>query len=375
MMSENGKASGPDTEKIAPAGADQPSDDMADDTTAAEQTEDTEASEDAASPRKKKRFGPWLFLLLIFIGLPLAWFFSPPEMQQQADDVLTQFMAQVTPQHTAKQASTTLPTNEPATGIMQQAETTTPKTIAPETEAPSTSGETAETAASNQPPSQSETTVETDVSEAENMRQGIERLQYELTAVQIENSRLRTQIQARQKQTLSFLLRLLAQPQTRLAQHAELWNDIASLPIDAEGKSLAESMAKLANDNLSLIKTWRQTLIRLADSIPDAVQTDILPKPENKYIAWLIGTFHLRPAANESALMQTTLKHRLLDMEHAFSLGAWPEQKEWRFLMVALHGQFGADAELGLPETELLLPVLREIDMLQQTAAKWLEDL
>jgi len=373
MMSESGKASGPDAEKVAPTSADQPSDDMADDITAAEQTGNTEAGENAASPHKKKRFGPWLFLLLIFIGMPLAWFFSPPEMQQQADDVLTQFMAQVTPQHTAKQASTTLPANEPMTDMMQQSET--PTTAALETEAVSASGETAEPAASNPPPSQIENTVETDISAAENMRQGIERLQYELTAVQIENSSLHAQIQARQKQTLGFLLRLLAQPQTRLAQHAELWNDIASLPIDEEGKTIAESMAKRADDNLNLIKTWQQSLLRLADNIPDAAQTDILPKPENKYITWLIGTFHLRPAANEPALMQASLKHRLLDMEHAFSLGAWPEQKEWRALMAALHDQFGADADLGLPEAELLVPALREINMLHTTADKWLEAL
>ncbi|MDQ6986563.1 MAG: hypothetical protein Q9M25_02020, partial [Mariprofundaceae bacterium] len=50
----------------------------------------------SVAPKRKRRLGPWLFLLLIFFGLPLAWFFSPPQIQRQADDVLTRFIAQIT---------------------------------------------------------------------------------------------------------------------------------------------------------------------------------------------------------------------------------------------------------------------------------------
>ncbi|MDQ6987531.1 MAG: hypothetical protein Q9M25_07000, partial [Mariprofundaceae bacterium] len=284
------------------------------------------------------------------------------------------FIAQITPaRHPAEQTPTPSPrvqASEPASDIGQQTDVSAEKTM-PKSEKSPASDETAESPASGHPPPES--TTATDVSEAANLRQGIQRLQSELTAVQIENNSLREQIQASRKQALRFLLRVLAQPQTRLAQHAELWNTMVSLQIDEERKSVALTMRDLANDNLSLIKTWRQALNRLAESIPEAAQTDILPKPENQYFAWLIGTFHLRPASNESALMQTTLKRQLLDMEHNFSLGIWPDQKKWHALIAALHDQFGADADLGLPDAELLSPALQEIRLLHQTAAKWLE--
>jgi len=377
MMSENSKKTGPEVESAA-TGAEEPVNNLSvdglpvDDTAAGEQTEKKKSGEEnTVSSPQKKRFGPWLFLLLIFIGLPLAWFFSPSEMRQQAHDVLAQFIPQTTPvQHVEQQKPTidsTAQTTEPPVDMVQQPTATTTETVAVE------NAVIPDQHASAIQLSNEHSLTETDASEIENMREGLKRLQRGLAEAQSDNNYLREQMQARQKQTSGILLHLLAQPQTRLAQHAELWNAIASLPIDEERKSVALAMRDLANDNLILIKTWRQALTGLAGRIPAAVQTDILPKPENQYFAWLVGTFHLRPASSESALMQTTLKQQLLDMEHDLSLGIWPNQKKWRALIAALHDQFGADADLGLPDAELLSPALQEINLLHQTAAKWLE--
>ncbi|MDQ6966687.1 MAG: hypothetical protein Q9M23_07180, partial [Mariprofundaceae bacterium] len=48
-----------------------------------------------STPRKKRSIGPWLFLLLIFIGLPAAWLLSPTAVRQQAISLLNQITQQV----------------------------------------------------------------------------------------------------------------------------------------------------------------------------------------------------------------------------------------------------------------------------------------
>jgi len=200
------------------------------------------------------------------------------------------------------------------------------------------------------------------------------RFKSELTNAQLEARTLRTAMQTERKQSLSALLRVLAKPQTQLAQQSEIWAAIATLPgLSDEQKDSATSMAELADKNQKLMQQWQSTLLQLANKIPDAKQADIIPKSENPYFAWLFGTFHLRPAASQSNVLAAQLRVRLLDMARAFGLEAWPKQDEWRTLIADVRQQFGDDVDL--PDPELLPHALQEIALAHKAAAKWLEDL
>lgn len=347
-----------------------------------EPTENAEMAAEA-TPRKKKRLGPWFFLVLIFIGLPAGWFFSPPEIRQQAQDALAELIPRKTMPDAVKQPLT-------ADSAAQTAErapnaTPIPQAISDMPAADNTVIPSSDDIPSPMPQSTSvETDVSTSISDEENMRGEVKRLQAGLAVAQLENKSLRQQMQESQKQTLSILLRMLARPQTRFVQQAELWGDVASLPgLDEQNRVLARHMAELADKNMLLSKNWQKALTRLAERIPEAEEADILPKPENQYFAWLVGNFHLRPAPQQADVLQTGLRHRLMDTAHALSFEMWPEQSKWATLISDVHQRFATDAglsesevpELELPEPELLPHVLQDMAILHKAASKWLEAL
>jgi len=353
---------------------------------------DSPAESTPAASRKKKRLGPWLFLLLIFVGLPAAWLLSPPDMHQQARDALNQIasrthLIQQNTNHPSS-ADSMMPRAEPVASAPEQADGITSEDIQAEPDVTATPSDASvlpgKSAASTSPSNiaassalqarQAEADAISDVSDLDNMRKQIKQLQNSLDTTLAERDALHTQLLASQQRELSSRLQWISRPETRLVQRAELWREIASLPeLSAKDRDRAKPMIKLADDNRAKIEVWRKTLSRLAESIPDTQQQDILPKPENPFLAWLIGTFHLRPAPGKSDLMQASLRHQLMHMEHAFSREDWPTQAEWKTLIADLHEQFGADTDLGLPES--LLPTLRETEILRGTANSWLEAL
>ncbi len=345
-----------------------------------EPTENTEtAAEATPTPRKKKHLGPWFFLVLLFIVLPAGWFLSPPEIRQQAQDVLAEFTPRKTMPETVKQpltvdsAAQTAERTSKATAIPQaisEIAVTDNTVIPPPTdEIPSPGPQTTSVGSD----------VSTSISDEENMRGERKRLQAELAAAQLENKSLRQKMQESQKQTLSILLRILARSQTRFVQQAELWHDVASLPeLDEQNRDLAGRMAELADKNMRLSRNWQKALTRLAERIPEAEEADILPKPENQYFAWLVGNFHLRPAPQQADLLQTGLRHRLMNTAHALSFEVWPEQSKWATLIADVHQRFVTDADLPkseVPNPEVLPHVLQDMATLHKAASKWLEAL
>jgi len=370
MMSENGNKVGLEETAI----------DEVDGIVAESDSVENAEPEVEAAPRKKKHFGRWLFLLFIFIGLPAAWFSMPTEMRQQTQDVLVKFMPQSQTgshpvQSPAESVSTheiAAPASKPEPASQVPAEITdadsnpdahSNDTVAIEDTAPTKPESTAIENASNAA-----------IPATENMQAILNRFKSELTNAQLEARTLRATMQAERKQTLSALLRVLAKPQTKLAQQAEIWTAIASLPgLADEQKDSATSMAELADKNLKLMQQWQNALLRLANQISDTKQADIIPKSENPYFAWLFGTFHLRPVASQSDAQAAQLRGRLLDMARAISLEDWPEQSEWRTLIGDARQQFGDDVDL--PDPEVLPHALLEIALPHKAAAKWLEDL
>ncbi len=353
---------------------------------------DSPAESTPDASRKKKRLGTWLFLLLIFVGLPAAWLLSPPDIRQQARDALNQITSRTyLIQHNINRSSSAdsmMPRAEPVASAPEQADEITSEGIQAEPDVTATPSDASVlreksttstspaniTASSTLQARQAEADAIRDVSDLDNMRKQIKQLQNRLDTTLAERDALHTQLLVSQQRELSSRLQWISRPETRLAQRAELWREIALLPeLSAKDRDRAKQMIKLADDNRAKIEVWRKTLSRLAKSIPDAQQQDILPKPENQFLAWLIGTFHLRPAPGKSDLMQASLRHQLMHMEHAFSREDWPTQAEWKTLIADLHEQFGADTDLGLPES--LLPTLRETEILRETANSWLEAL
>jgi len=312
-----------------------------------------------AAPRKKRRLGPWLFLLLIFVGLPAVWLLAPAEFRQQAVELLNAGKVQLQTKQAAQPISPPIIDSQP-----QIAEVDAPAN-ASDVESEPLVDMVAPT------PLESEAPV---ANAAESMQKEIDRLHTELSGMQAERAQLRRELKTSQTVELRVWLSLLASPDTRLSQRAGIWGELASLAsLHASEQSKAREMSSLLEDARTQLASVGKSLRHLAKSIPDAQQADIIPKPENPYLAWLTGTFHLRPAPGKTEQKTSGLREQLLDMEHALSLEDWPEPSKWRQLLSALGEQFGDDAELDLPES--LRDIIGDIDTTRAEAAVWMEAL
>ncbi len=389
--------------------------------------EGAESTEAADVPRKKSHWGARLFLLLILIGLPVAWFYSPAPLREQAVHWLSHIVHSVQRQihpksaeetaapsdaspsgesvadNTAKPTSTTAPADgapttsgSPASesGLASVSGTPSappaavkPKTetaAAPATQAPvtnpsetaSASRPAAEQAASSTPVSGT-SAVSMPSKQVANLVEQIQQLQEEVTAIQAGQVELRQQLQARQRMELRNRLRWLSRPDAGLAQQAAIWGDIATLPdIDETRRGTAEAMARLAQDDVMHIAAWRRILMNLAEKLPEKLpetrQADVLPKSQNKYLAWLLDAFHLHHAPSESEQQRADLARQAMAMAQALGSGEWPSARGWRDLLAALHKQFRDDTTLGLPES---LDVQQHLASMRKHAATWLEEL
>jgi len=349
----------------------------------------TAAANPAAAPRKKSRLGPWLFLLLIFIGLPAAWLFSPTDTRQQMLGLLQNFTPQIQPPvapahvpdpvaeipQTAPSTETAaiVPLPEPAPKPAPGATEGSPAASVEDTASDISSAISSETN-SMQAVTVAVPPASLDAEQAASLLAAMQQLQGALAAMRTEVAGLQQQFQTRNRQELRSRLRWLARADTRLQQRAVLWSDIASLPnLSAAQLAMTEEMVKLARDDLQHLGAWRKTLTHLAESLTGVPQADILPKSENRYLAWLIDAFHLRPAPAERDIKRADLQRQILAMEHALSTGNWPQASAWRHLLGALRDRFGEDAVLDLPES--VQDVQQHIAIMRDHAADWLENL
>lgn len=367
-----------------------------------------------AEPRKKSRLGPWLFLLLILIGLPAAWYFSPAPQRDQVLHWLGYVVppaqppapvqsAQVKSQPTARAESgetTAESTPEPASPPSQQSASMTATETAPAPNAESAPNSTpqpaAQTATTSSSPSKESTTIAAgeqtaskpavkpvnasgnstgsiSPKQAKALLEQIKQLQAEVAVVQAGQAELHRQMEERQQMELRNRLRWLSRPGISLAQQAAMWSDIAALPeLNNAQRSTAEAMAKLAQDDLLHVAAWRRILTNLAESLPKTQQSDVLPKSQNKYLAWLIDAFHLHHAPAESDQQRAYLARQTLAMAQSLANGDWPTARAWRDLLMALQHQFGDNAKLGLPES---IDVQQHLASMRENAATWLEKL
>ena len=326
--------------------------------------------------KRKRRLGPWLFLLLVFIALPAAWMLSPPEVR----DSLRQRLSDAWPHAQApkpagspngaasadgetEHVSASIRQAAPAAASEQAHEPPRPGGMPAESPAP-------EPAQSGMPPAPQtgEATPETKASEqldAENRR-----LRQAVTQLQTERDELQQKLAGIRKQALALDLQWLARNDTPLNLQGELWRRIAAMPwLSGSDRERAGRLAAKAAEDARKLAAWRAILLRLAQRITPARQADVLPKPADRRFSWLLGDFHLYRAAGDAG--RSDLRRRLLNAARALADEQWPDAVFWRQLLADVQR---LDArQKGLPES--LLPVRRDEEALRAQAADWLKEL
>jgi len=323
---------------------------------------------DTSKPHKKKRVGPWLFLLLVFIGLPAAWLLSPPEFRKQAGELLNAGKAQL------QTIQVTRPTSPPmidkqdqtAEGIAQVEAMSGDDSGA--IEAPrNASGEEPGTSVELAAPASLESTSRT-VDSAELLQEEINRLQGKLNDMQAEREQLTQQLKTSRVIELRVWLGLLASADMRLSQRVEMWSYLASLPsLDESEQKQAREITRTLQLNVTQLADLRKKLKQLGKDIPEKTQADIIPKPENPYLAWLLSAFHLRPAPSTDEMQDIDLKKQLLDIEHALSIEDWPEEGTWRQLLKAVRDKLSDNPRLSKSMDD----IRGGIDSSRKTASDW----
>lgn len=357
----------------------------AEDATVIEETP-TDAPETGSEPEsnehRKSSWLSWLVLILIIGGLAAGWVLMPEKNRQQLTAFVTEQIDQLQPsQQQPSQQQQTEPASEAAPA---------PETInepEPEATIPAPPPETAATlpreipaelpAAAEQPamtkPAEAKPQAATS-KEVGTLMASIDNLTTELHAVRDEQRQLQQSMQAREKLELRANLHRIADSSSRLPQMAADWQDILLLPIlsDAQ-RAQAESMRKLAADDAANIAAWRKQLEHLADSLPIPEHSDVIPKPDNTWLSWLAGQFHLRPAPTAERQALAALHYRLLNAGHALAAESLPDAKSWKALLDDTRTRLGKKVELGLPDS---LDSVHEDKMkMRLLAQNWLEQL
>jgi len=332
-----------------------------------------------AAARKKRSAGPWVLLAIIFIALPAAWVLSPPEIKQQALALLKQSTQQSRATQQASEATQT-PTAT-ASGQVSSEQVVTNQTAAepvatePLTNEPTeiepaeieqTATETPEVAATPAPTAEQQQIAA--------LQDEIARLNDELNSMRSKQAQLARKLNAPETIELRVWLGLLASPEPRLSQRSLMWAYLASRPAlnDAERERAQATAGQLKQAGIKL-GDLRNGLQQLAAGIPETIQANIIPTPENPYFAWLVGTFHLRHAPGPVEQRQSSLRAQLLDMDHALSIEDWPEPRAWRQLANAISDQFGDAAAAEIPGT--LDDIRMDIEASRKQATDWKETL
>jgi len=323
--------------------------------------ENMETPAEKATVRSSSHGKLWLVLLLIVAALPLGWFLLPENTRQKWTDTL---MNRISPAEISDVDIAPAPPPQ-ATPLAPATPTETPpepiQAPAPHIVAPQPSSTPA------MPPAASSEEVEALIT-------AMGELQSSMQMLQDKQVELRQELHARQQLELRTRLRWIANPQSQLVQMASFWQDIALLPMLSESeRNEAETMRKLAADDADKLDAWTARLKRLAATLPVPEHQDIIPKPKNPALAWLIEKFHLRPAPTPEQQALAKLRTKLLNTAHALTVQIWPEHKVWRHLLADLREQFGDDADLALPER--LDNIRKDITAMRAKASSWLENI
>lgn len=212
----------------------------------------------------------------------------------------------------------------------------------------------------------------------------INQLSMQLDRMSAAQQALQNGLKEQQQMNLQVRLRWITDPSSRLPQLQLAWEEISLLPglSDAQ-RSEAVRMHALARSRVQQLKQWQDALHKWADALVTPVHRNILPEPEQPWLAWIVGQFQLRQAPSIEARRLADLRQRLLDAARHLTLEAWPSQAAWQQLQAelllqtrAMREEDGSDEsgaiDTGLPDS--FDAIRADIDTLRRTALQWQQE-
>ncbi|RLL52156.1 hypothetical protein D8Y20_07660 [Mariprofundus sp. EBB-1] len=201
------------------------------------------------------------------------------------------------------------------------------------------------------------------------------------TLSQLEESQqtLQQRLLEQQRMNRQVRLRWIADSDSRLAQMQLAWEEISLLPgLNEQQRQQAVEMHTLARTNVLRLYQWQGNLKKWAEVLSTPVHENVLPTPEQPWLAWIVGQFQLRHAPSQEARRLSDLRGRLLDSARQLTLQTWPDQSAWQRLHAELLLQIKS-MQAGDAKVEIGLPVdfegiQTDINTLRETARQWSSD-
>jgi len=211
----------------------------------------------------------------------------------------------------------------------------------------------------------------------------IKQLRMEMQQLESSQQSLQDGLLEQQQMNRHVRLRWIADPVSRLVQIQLAWEEISLLPgLTDQQRQQAVNMHALARANVQRLQQWLGALSKWADALATPLHVNVLPKPEQAWLAWIVDQFKLRQAPSQEAKGLADLRSRLLELARQLHLEAWPNQAAWQRLHAELllqleamqDGDGRADEmiDTGLPADFESIQI--DIRTLRQTAMQWLHD-
>ena len=249
---------------------------------------------------------------------------------------------------------------------------------APAAKKPETTPGNQQTEAASAAPAESATPLS--AQQAAQLMTAIQQLQDQLQQLRSDNEQLHKALATQQRLDLRSRLRLIADPATRLAQLALLWQDVSLSPVlSADQRNEAISMTAAAREALTQNQQWQQRLdvwiVRLA---APGSGPDLIPHFDHPWLAWLARQFHFRPAPTNGSSGSRVLRQKLIEIRRGMTIESWPDTKVWQPLRAELILINASSAKAGGKTAQLELPnnfkaIRQAVAALHETANRWLE--
>jgi hypothetical protein len=204
----------------------------------------------------------------------------------------------------------------------------------------------------------------------------IDQLRTEMQQLEASQQTLHDGLLEQQQMNTQVRLRWIADPASRLPQMQLAWEEISLLPgLTRDQRELAVEMHALARSDVQRVVSWKANLQRWVEALATPVHADVLPQPQQPWLAWIIGQFQLRQAPSAEARHLMDLRGRLQAAARQLSLESWPTQGAWQSLHAELLLQIkamqgaGDTVETGLPLD--FSSIQHDISTLRRAAQQW----
>ena len=220
--------------------------------------------------------------------------------------------------------------------------------------------------------------------EARILLSAMHQLRIEMQQLETSQRALQYGLIEQQKMNTQVRLRWIADPASRLPQMQLAWEEISLLPgLSDQQRQQAIAMHALARSNVQHVKQWQGELKKWADVLVIPIHRNVLPQPQQAWLAWIVSQFQLRQAPSQEARHLADLRSRLLNSARQLSLELWPNRAAWQRLHAELllqikamqdnqHAPNEVAIETGLPADFSVIE--QDISTLRQAARAWASD-